>query len=350
MAQRIGVAMSGGVDSSVAACLLSEAGESLVGLTMRLFPPCGGKDGVTDAQAVAARLGFPHRVLDLEEAFRNRVMDPFVAAYEEGQTPNPCVLCNRDLKFGVLLDRALALGLDAVATGHYARVERDRGTGQYRLKKAVHPEKDQSYFLYALNQAQLARIRFPLGALSKPEIRSMAEQRGLCNARRGDSQDICFVPDGDYEAFLRAYTGRDYPPGPFLDQEGNTLGMHRGLIAYTVGQRRGLAVSSDRRLYVKQVCPHTNAVILAGGEALYARTLTAHSVHLSATDRLDGPVRVMARIRSRHGEEPAVAEQTGADALRVTFDRPQRAIAPGQSVVLYDGDTVIGGGVIDGAQ
>lgn len=349
MAERIGVAMSGGVDSSVAACLLQEAGHELVGLTMRLFPPCGGKDGVADAQAVAARLGFPHQVLDLEEEFRTCVMDPFAAAYEQGQTPNPCVLCNRSLKFGALLDRAVALGLDAVATGHYARVERD-GAGRYLLKKARHPEKDQSYFLYALDQQRLARIRFPLGELSKPEIRAMAEQRGLCNARRGDSQDICFVPDGDYEGFLRSYTCRDHPPGPFLDEGGRVLGTHRGLIAYTVGQRRGLAVSSDRRLYVKEVRPRDNAVVLAGDEDLYASTLTAHSVHLIATDRLDGPVTVMARIRSRHAEEPAVVEQTGPDALRVTFQRPQRAIAPGQSVVLYDGDTVIGGGVIHGTQ
>lgn len=346
MHETIAVAMSGGVDSSVAAWLLREQGHALLGLTMALFPGCQA-GGLSDAAAVAAQLSFPHRTLDLSQAFRAQVMDPFAAAYEQGETPNPCVACNRRIKFGALLEQAQALGCSALATGHYARLEDDPGSGRRLLKKAAHPEKDQTYVLSLLTQEQLSRSRFPLGGLSKEEIRAIAREQGLVPAQKRDSQDICFIPDGDYAAFIRRHTGRDYPPGPFLDESGRVLGEHTGIIGYTLGQRRGLGVSSSRgRLYVKEVRPADNAVVLSGNESLFSRSLTAGGLNLIACARLDAPVRLRAKVRYRMAEQPCTAEQTGPDTLRVDFDQPQRAVTPGQTVVLYDGDTVVGGAVI----
>ena len=256
MRDSIAVAMSGGVDSAVAAWLLRQQGEQPVGITMRLFAPedlapgqgerCHILEDIQDAQAVAAQLGIPHHALDLSVPFREQVMEPFVRAYEQGRTPNPCVTCNRTIKFGALLEAAGQLGCGRLATGHYARTERDAGSGRILLKRAVHPEKDQSYVLWSLSQAQLERVCLPLGGLSKEEIRAIAEEQGLVSARRRDSQDICFVPDGDYAAFLCHHTGRTYPPGPFCDPEGKVLGVHEGIIHYTVGQRRGLKLSSNQ--------------------------------------------------------------------------------------------------------
>ena len=250
MYDRTAAAMSGGVDSSAAALLLLWEGRELLGLTLHLFE--GGEEG-TDAAAVAAQLGFPHRTLDMRREFRAGVIDLFVSAYDQGRTPNPCVLCNRAVKFGALLRKAEELGCSRLATGHYARVDYDAGAGRWLLKKAAHPDKDQSYVLAMLTQEQLSRTLFPLGELSKEEVRAIAEQAGLASAKKGDSQDICFIPDGDYGAFLRRYTGRDYPPGPFVFEDGTLLGRHRGIVDYTVGQRRGLGVSSATgRLYVKK--------------------------------------------------------------------------------------------------
>ena len=353
MGERIAVAMSGGVDSSVAAWLLQREGHELMGVTLRLFDretpegTCGASDDLADARAVAERLGMPHQVLDCRTCFRERVIRPFAAAYEAGCTPNPCVDCNRGIKFGELLRRSLELGAEAVATGHYVRMERDGATGRCLLKKALHPEKDQSYVLWSLSQAQLERVCFPLGGLSKEEIRAIAEEQGLVSARRWDSQDICFVPDGDYAAFLCHHTGRTYSPGPFCDPEGRVLGVHEGIIHYTVGQRRGLKVSSNQgRLYVKELCPQENRVILSDNQALFHRGLTGKELNLIPTERLDRPIRVQARIRYRMTPQPAWLEQTGPDTCRVTFDQPQRAITPGQSVVFYDGPLVVGGAVI----
>ena len=357
MHNTIAVAMSGGVDSSVAAWLLRQEGWETAGVTLRLFQPedlapgrgevCHALQDAEDARAVAAQLGIPHYTLDLSDRFAQCVMAPFAAEYEAGRTPNPCVVCNRTIKFGALLEEADKLGYPLLATGHYAQVERDESSGRFLLKKALHPEKDQSYVLWSLSQAQLERVCFPLGGLSKEEIRAIAEEQGLVSARRRDSQDICFVPDGDYAAFLCHHTGRTYSPGPFCDPEGRVLGVHEGIIHYTVGQRRGLKVSSNQgRLYVKELCPQENRVILSDNQALFHRGLTGKELNLIPTERLDRPIRVQARIRYRMTPQPAWLEQTGPDTCRVTFDQPQRAITPGQSVVFYDGPLVVGGAVI----
>ena len=357
MCARVAVAMSGGVDSSAAAFLLKEAGHDLIGITMKLFDTgdagvegesaCCSLDDAEDARAVARQLGFPHYVFNFSRPFRAQVMDRFACAYERGETPNPCIDCHKYLKFGSLLQRARELDRDYVATGHYVRLEHDQGSGRWLLRKALHPEKDQSYVLYNLTQDQLSHSLFPLGGLSKPEIRAIAAEHGLINARKGESQDICFVPDGDYAAFIRRHTGREYPSGPFLDQEGNVLGTHTGIVDYTVGQRRGLGVSSNRgRLYVKEVRPLDNTVVLSDNASLFARSLTADRLNLIPLDRLDAPLRLRAKIRYRMAEQPCTVEQTGPDRVRVVFDQPQRAITPGQAVVFYDGDLVVGGATI----
>ena len=354
MKQTTAAAMSGGVDSSAAALLLQREGHNLVGVTLKLVDnalaglngesACCSLDGVEDARAVARRLGFPHYVFNFTSCFQEEVVEPFVRAYEQGRTPNPCVACNRHLKFGALLRRADELGWGKIATGHYARLDWDAGSGRWLLKKAAHPDKDQSYVLAMLSQEQLSRALFPLGELSKEEVRAIAAEAGLASARKGDSQDICFVPDGDYGAFIRRHTGKDYPPGPYLDESGAVLGRHTGIVDYTVGQRRGLGVSSGRgRLYVREIRPGDNAVVLSDNDSLFARTLEADGLNLIPCGRLDGPVRLRAKIRYRMAEQPCSAEQTGEDTIRLTFDSPQRAITPGQIVVLYDGDTVVGG-------
>ena len=345
MKQTTAAAMSGGVDSSAAALLLLREGRDVAGVTLKLTP-CGG-EGAADAQAAAARLNIPHQVFDLTGPFQEEVVEPFIRAYESGLTPNPCVECNRKIKFGALLELARSHGWDKVATGHYARLDYDAGSGRWLLKKAAHLNKDQSYVLAVLNQAQLSQALFPLGGLSKEEVRAIALEAGLSNAHKGESQDICFVPDGDYGAFIRRRTGRSYPAGPYLAMDGAQLGRHTGLVDYTVGQRRGLGVSSSRgRLYVKELRPEDNAVVLSDNAALFARTLSASRLNLIPCARLDGPVRLRAKIRYRMAEQPCVVEQTGEDAIRLTFDEPQRAITPGQTVVLYDGELVVGAAAI----
>lgn len=360
MHSTIAVAMSGGVDSSVAAFLLAQEGCTPVGVTLSLFRPedlapgrescCHALEDLEDARRVAAQLGIPHHTLDLRETFARCVMDSFVSEYEAGRTPNPCVVCNRTIKFGALLEQAAGLGCPLLATGHYAQVERDGPSGRFLLKQARDLSKDQSYVLWSLSQEQLSRVRLPLGLLSKEEIRSIALERGLVSARKRDSQDICFVPDGDYAAFIQHHTGRHYPPGPFLDREGRVLGTHEGIIHYTVGQRRGLGVSSNQgRLYVQQVRPEDNTVILGDNASLFQRSLTLTGLNLIPVDHLDRPIRVQAKVRYRMAPQSALLEQTGPDTARLTFDAPQRAITPGQSAVFYDGPLVVGGGVIQQA-
>ena len=352
MKEKAMIAMSGGVDSSVAALLMQRAGYDCMGVTMKLYEgesvsdkTCCTADDAQDAKAVALRLGMPHYVFNFTEDFDRQVIRRFVEVYEAGDTPNPCIDCNRYLKFFRLWERARALGCDYIVTGHYARVEQRRD-GRWLLKKGLNEDKDQSYVLYTLTQEELARTRFPLGGMSKAEVRTLAEENGLVNAKKRDSQDICFVPDGDYGAFIRGYTGKDYPAGDFVDESGKVLGKHTGMIGYTIGQRRGLGVSGGRKLYVCQKRMEENTVVLADNDRLFSRRLLARDINLIPFDGLDKPLRCKARIRYKHAEQPATVTQIGQDMIEVVFDEPQRAITTGQAVVLYDDDLVLGGGTI----
>lgn len=351
------IAMSGGVDSSVAALLTKETGDECIGATMKLFhnedigvkreKTCCSLDDVEDARNVCYRMGIRYYVFNFSERFKEDVMDRFVDAYEHGATPNPCIDCNRYLKFDKMFQRMRELEYDYIVTGHYARVEYDEEKNRYLLKKAVDDTKDQSYVLYMLTQEQLAHISLPLGVLRKTEVREIAEKHGFVNARKHDSQDICFVPDGDYAKFIEQYTGHKSIPGDFVDTEGNILGKHKGIIHYTLGQRRGLGIPAASRLYVCDISPKTNQVVLGNNEDLFHSELTATKVNLISCESLKEPMRLKAKIRYRHPEQEAVAWQTEDGVLHVRFDKPQRAITRGQAVVLYDGDIVVGGGVIE---
>lgn len=342
MQQSALIAMSGGVDSSVAAYLTQQAGLQCVGATMQLLPQTSGD--VADAQDIAQRLGMPFHVLDFQDAFRKEVMENFVDCYESGLTPNPCVVCNRRLKFGVLLEAALEMGCDYIVTGHYARIEME--DGRFLLKKACDSAKDQSYFLYALTQAQLRHIRFPLGKLSKEEARQIAAQQGFLNARKRDSQDICFIADGDYFRFLQEFTGKTYPCGNFLDLGGKVVGKHHGAVAYTRGQRKGLGLAMGRPVYVSSKDMRQNTVTVCDDAQLYSTTLRADSWNFFPFDQLTAPLSCHAKARSRMAEQPATVYPETDGSCTVVFHQPQRALTTGQAVVLYDGDTVIGGGTI----
>ena len=347
--------MSGGVDSSVAAHLMKDAGYDCLGVMMRLYDKCHGQEEDTeaavsqdmlDARKVADAVGIPFEIWDYRKEFDCEVIKRFVQTYKNGDTPNPCVECNHYIKFGVMMDRMKELGYDYLATGHYVRNEYDATTGRYLLKKAVDASKDQSYMLYNLTQEQLAHIVFPLGGYTKDEIRAMAGQQALQNAQKKDSQDICFVADGEYAEFIEAYTGETFAPGEFVTCEGKVLGMHQGMIRYTLGQRRGLGISAADRLYVVGKDLEKNQVILGSNEDLMADTVYANHVNLIAMDRIEGELRCKAKIRYKHKEADAIATQISDTEIKVVFDVPQRGITPGQSLVLYDGDVVIGGGVI----
>jgi tRNA-specific 2-thiouridylase len=351
------VAMSGGVDSSVAALLSVESGLDCVGCTMRLFrnedigespaKACCAAADAEDARAAADALGIPFYVFNFADTFKERVIGRFVKSYQNGETPNPCIDCNRYLKFDRLLRRAEELGRDYVVTGHYARIEADAGGGRYILKKGVDLSKDQSYVLYAMTQKQLKHTQFPLGNLRKAQVREMAAARGLANAKKPDSQDLCFVRRGGYADFIRQYVGEEPPAGCFVDTAGNVIGKHRGIINYTIGQRRGLNLPGAEPVYVCAINPADNTVTVGQRQYLYAKTLTARDINLIAVDRLDAPVRVCAKVRYNQTEQPATVMQTGPDTLQVEFDSPQKAITTGQAVVLYSGDVVIGGGTVD---
>ncbi len=351
------IAMSGGVDSSVAALLTKQKGDDCIGATMQLFynddigekkdKACCSLDDVTDARAVAYKIGIPYYVFNFTDRFKEEVIERFVSSYQKGQTPNPCIDCNRYMKFDKLLQRMKELGRDYIVTGHYARIEYDGESGRYLLKKAKDANKDQSYVLYTLTQDQLAHVEFPLGSLNKDEVREIASNNGFINARKHDSQDICFVPDGDYAAFIERYTGVTDTPGNFIDKNGTFISKHKGITHYTIGQRRGLGIPADRRLYVCKIDPGSGSVTLGDDKDLFHDELIAGDVNLISCSRLDGEVRVTAKIRYRHKEQPAVAWQDEAGKLHVKFDTPQRAITAGQAVVLYSGDTVVGGGVIE---
>ena len=343
------IGMSGGVDSSVAAYLLKEQGYDCIGVTMKLYggereSTCCGLDDVEDAKSVCRRLGIPHYTFNFQEAFARDVIGQFAAEYEAGRTPNPCIACNRYLKFGALWQRARELDCDYIATGHYAQICREGET--YRLRVAADRAKDQTYVLYFLSQAQLAHTLFPLGDLTKVQVRAIAAEQGFLNAKKHDSQDICFVPDGDYGAFLERWTGKTYAPGNFVDRDGTVLGRHRGALRYTLGQRKGLGIPAATRLYVTGKDMAQNTVTLGDNAELFTERLLATDLRLTAEEPLMDGQPLQAKVRYNQQAQPCRVWQMDSE-IRVEFDQPQRAITPGQAVVLYDGDTVVGGATID---
>ena len=350
------IAMSGGVDSSVAALLTKETGDECIGATMKLFhnedigvkreKTCCSLDDVEDARNVCYRMGIRYYVFNFSERFKEDVMDRFVDAYEHGATPNPCIDCNRYLKFDKMFQRMRELEYDYIVTGHYARVEYDEEKNRYLLKKAVDDTKDQSYVLYMLTQEQLAHISLPLGGLRKTEVREIAEKHGFVNARKHDSQDICFVPDGDYAKFIEQYTGRKSIPGDFVDTEGNILGKHKGIIHYTVGQRKGLGLALGYPAFVLQIRPETNEVVVGTKEESMVSSFKVNQLNFMSVEDITKPLRVFVKIRYYHRGTWCTIEKTGTDEICCTFEEPQRAVTPGQAAVFYDGEYVLGGGTI----
>ena len=336
------IAMSGGVDSSVAAFLMQRSGYACGGAIMELWGDQSGN--IEDARSVAGRLDIPFYVLDNTAIFRAHVVDSFIRCYEEGGTPNPCIACNRHLKFGAFLDQALALGYEYIATGHYAQIK--KSGDRFLLCRAADKAKDQTYFLASLTQQQLKHVRFPLGELTKNQIRQIAEEQGFITAKKRDSQDICFIPDGDYKAFMEAYTQKQYPAGDYLDLQGNVVGKHTGAVGYTIGQRKGLGIAMGQPVYVCDKDMAQNTVTLGPNEALFRKELLAKDWNWIAIDAPAQPIRVTAKVRYRHTEQPATVYPEADGTARVVFDEPQRAITTGQAVVLYDGDTVIGSATI----
>lgn len=350
MTEKAIIAMSGGVDSSVTAWLMKQEGYDSIGITLKLFDKgeqsCCTSDDIEDARLVCEKIGIPYYVHNFEDKFEEKVISKFISAYENGATPNPCVDCNRYIKFAKLLETAEEQGFDYVATGHYARVEYDEASDRFVLKKALDLSKDQSYVLYSLTQKQLAHIQFPLGTLTKDEVRAIAEKLDFINARKHDSQDICFVPDGDYAGFIERHTGKSYPNGSFIDQNGHILGEHKGIIRYTIGQRKGLGLALPQPMYVKEKDLAENKVILCTNNELFSKDLFATDINLITCDKLEKPVHIKAKIRYNQPEQDAMVEQLDDNTLHIVFDNPQRAICKGQAVVLYDGDNVVGGGTI----
>ena len=336
--------MSGGVDSTAAALLLKQQGHEVTGVTLCLGGDgCGSSQDALDARAVADQLNIPHVAIDLRALFHKTVIEPFGAAYAAGLTPNPCIECNRHIKFGYLLNWALQNGFDAIATGHYARIE--HADGIYYLKRASDPAKDQSYVLYSLTQRELAHTLFPLGDYSKPQLRELVQAQGLITAHKAESQDICFVPDGDYVGFLQRELHISPQAGDYLDMQGNRIGTHRGVTAYTIGQRKGLGVAFGEPRFVVDKNAVDNTVTLGRHEDLFSRSLLADEVTFCA-EPLSGETAVTVRTRYNQAPAPAVASLAENGQLKVTFDTPQRAVTPGQAVVLYHDDIVVGGGRI----
>jgi tRNA-specific 2-thiouridylase len=351
MIRKVVVAMSGGVDSSVAAALLKEQGYEVIGVTIQLQPSecpdgCYSLDTTTDAKKIAQRLGIPHHVVDLRDIFVRDVIADFCREYSLGRTPNPCIRCNRYIKFGALLKRAQEFGAGMVATGHYARIEKDASSGRYLLRKGTDRHKDQSYMLCMLTQEQLSHSLFPVGNLTKEEVRHTAEKLGLPISYKAESQEICFVPDNDYPKFLAEYAGITARLGPIIDRRGNVRGEHRGIASYTIGQRKGLGIASPEPLYVTAIDPENNTITVGGTNEVYATELVASDLNWISIEEPDSLMNVKARIRYRHREAAATITITGTGEVMVKFWKPQMAITPGQMVVFYDGDIVVGGGLI----
>lgn len=353
--KKVMIGMSGGVDSSVAAFLLQKESLEVIGATMKLYnnedidfvseKTCCSLDDVLDAKSVCARLGIRHYTLNMTEDFKKEVIERFISAYQNGFTPNPCIDCNRYMKFSKMLRKAQELDIDYVATGHYARIEKQGD--RYILKKAVDLSKDQSYVLYSLTQEQLKVTKFPLGNYTKQQVREIAEENGFGNARKHESQDICFVPDGDYSKFIEYYTGKTYPCGDFVDMNGKRLGEHKGIIRYTIGQRRGLGLALPASMYVVEKDVDNNKVILGFNDDLFKKEVNVKNISFTACEGLNKPERLCAKIRYNQKEQPATVTQTDENHFTIVFDEPQRAITKGQAAVLYDGDTVVGGGTIE---
>ena len=353
--KKVMIGMSGGVDSSVAAFLLQKESFEVIGATMKLYnnedidfvseKTCCSLDDVLDAKSVCARLGIRHYTLNMTDDFKKEVIERFISAYQNGFIPNPCIDCNRYMKFSKMLHKAQELDIDYVATGHYARIEKQGD--RYILKKAVDLSKDQSYVLYSLTQEQLKVTKFPLGNFTKQQVREIAEENGFVNARKHESQDICFVPDGDYSKFIEYYTGKTYPCGDFVDMNGKRLGEHKGIIRYTIGQRRGLGLALPASMYVVEKDVDNNKVILGFNDDLFKKEVNVKNISFTACDGLDKPERLCAKIRYNQKEQPATVTQTDENHFTIVFDEPQRAITKGQAAVLYDGDTVVGGGTIE---
>lgn len=348
------IAMSGGVDSSVAALLMKEKGYDCIGCTMKLYAnedinvcstnTCCSLDDVEDAKSVARRLSMPHYTFNFQDRFRETVINDFINCYENGMTPNPCIQCNKHMKFSELYRRALQLGCDKVVTGHYVRIRKcDNG---YQLLKGLDDNKDQSYVLYNMTQEELAHTDFPLGELTKDEVRKIAESNDFINANKPDSQDICFVPDGDYVSALKRFTGKEYEPGEFVDADGNVLGQHKGIVGYTIGQRKGLGISAAHPLYVTKLDVPNNKVVLGKNEDLFTRDVYVKDINWIGPDETPERFSCKAKVRYRMAEQPCQVEKTGPTSAMIIFDEPQRAITPGQSAVFYDGEVVLGGGII----